>query len=512
MRHCGILYQSGALWSSMTLAENIAVPLEEYTKLSHEQVRKLTSLKLSLVGLAGFDEYYPSEISGGMKKRAGLARAIALDPDILFFDEPSAGLDPISAHLLDELILELRDSLGATIVIVTHELASIFAIGNNSVFIDAEAKTMLATGNPKRLLEECAHPTVRNFLTRGEAKAEAMPGEVPGPCFLRLKAISLGRKNMSKAANKTMIGAFVVGAIALAAIAVAIFGSGVFLQKTQDFETFFEGSVQGLNVGAPVIFRGVQVGSVKDISLEFQPAKLAFSIPVVIVIYPDKAKWLGPHPKTLGENVNRLIDKGLRAQLISQSLITGQLAVGLDFFPDKPARFVGIDKKYPEIPSVPSNIEEISKTIQELPIKEILAKVNSTVSGLNNLINSESTRATLKSIEQMLKETNIALKTVNVQIGPLLTNLQSTSGEIRSTVAHLDREMSGEKGMVEISKKTMVQAEQTLVAVRQIAQENSAMGQDFGQAVEEMGKSFRSLRVLSDYLERHPESIVWGKK
>lgn len=184
MRRCGILYQSGALWSSLTLAENIAIPLEEYTKLSAKEIRKLASLKLALVGLAGFEEYYPSEISGGMKKRAGLARAMALDPDILFFDEPSAGLDPVSSHMLDELILELRASLGATVVIVTHELPSIFTVGNNSVFLDATEKTMLATGDPHRLLKECRHPTVLNFLTRGEAQATAAPGEVPGPCLL----------------------------------------------------------------------------------------------------------------------------------------------------------------------------------------------------------------------------------------------------------------------------------------------------------------------------------------
>jgi phospholipid/cholesterol/gamma-HCH transport system ATP-binding protein len=129
----------------------------------------VVSFKLSLVGLSGFEEYYPSEISGGMKKRAGLARAIALDPDILFFDEPSAGLDPVSARLLDDLILEIRDSLGATIVVVTHELASIFAIGNNAVFLDAGAKTMIATGNPKELLAHSENATVRSFLTRGEA-------------------------------------------------------------------------------------------------------------------------------------------------------------------------------------------------------------------------------------------------------------------------------------------------------------------------------------------------------
>jgi len=171
-RRFGILYQSGALWSSMTLAENIALPLEEYTDLKPDQIRDIISLKLSLVGLSGFDEYYPSEISGGMKKRAGLARAMALDPDILFFDEPSAGLDPISAHLLDKLILELRHSLGATVIIVTHELASIFDIGNNSVFLDPETKTMIASGDPNKLLAESMDPKVHNFLTRGKETAK----------------------------------------------------------------------------------------------------------------------------------------------------------------------------------------------------------------------------------------------------------------------------------------------------------------------------------------------------
>jgi phospholipid/cholesterol/gamma-HCH transport system ATP-binding protein len=168
MRQFGVLYQSGALFSSMTLAENIALPLQEYTDLGAQQIGKLVSLKLALVGLAGFEDYYPSEISGGMQKRAGLARAMALDPEVLFFDEPSAGLDPISSRLLDDLILELRESLGATVVVVTHELASIFAIGNNSVFLDPEKKTMIAQGDPKKLLAESRDPTVHRFLTRGE--------------------------------------------------------------------------------------------------------------------------------------------------------------------------------------------------------------------------------------------------------------------------------------------------------------------------------------------------------
>ena len=167
LRRFGVLYQGGALWSSMTLRENVALPLEEYAIAGAEQISALASLKLALVGLAGFEDHYPAEISGGMMKRAGLARAMALDPDILFFDEPSAGLDPITSRRLDDLILDLRDSLGATIVVVTHELASIFAIGDNSLLLDGQTRTAIASGNPKQLLKESTDPRVLAFLTRG---------------------------------------------------------------------------------------------------------------------------------------------------------------------------------------------------------------------------------------------------------------------------------------------------------------------------------------------------------
>ena len=169
-RSFGVMFQSGALWSSMTLAENVALPLEQYTDLKPDQIRKIVSLKLSLVGLGGFEDYYPSQISGGMCKRAGVARAMAMDPEVLFFDEPSAGLDPVSARLLDDLILQLQDSLKTTMVVVTHELASIFAIASNSVFLDPETKTAIAHGDPKKLLAESNDPKVINFLTRGQGK------------------------------------------------------------------------------------------------------------------------------------------------------------------------------------------------------------------------------------------------------------------------------------------------------------------------------------------------------
>ena len=166
LRRTGVLFQTGALLSSMTLAENVALPLTEHTKLDAARIRDIVEYKLALVGLAGFADYYPAEISGGMLKRAGLSRAMALDPEILFFDEPSAGLDPITAKLMDDLIRNLRDHLGATIVMVTHELDSILAIGDNSIFLDSDTKTIIASGPPQQLLAESKDIKVQRFLTR----------------------------------------------------------------------------------------------------------------------------------------------------------------------------------------------------------------------------------------------------------------------------------------------------------------------------------------------------------
>jgi phospholipid/cholesterol/gamma-HCH transport system ATP-binding protein len=173
LRRLGVMYQGGALWSSLTLAENVSLPLEQFTDLKPSAVREVAAYKLALVGLAGFEDYYPAEISGGMQKRAGVARAMALDPEILFFDEPSAGLDPVSARRLDDLILELRESLGTTMVVVTHELASLLGIGTNSVYLDVETRTQIAVGRPQALLETCRDAKVQAFLRRG--------GEAPAP-------------------------------------------------------------------------------------------------------------------------------------------------------------------------------------------------------------------------------------------------------------------------------------------------------------------------------------------
>lgn len=170
MKKCGVMYQGGALFSSMTLKENVAMPLELYSSYTAKEISELASYKLALTGLAGFDDFYPSEISGGMKKRAALSRALALDPKILYCDEPSAGLDPISSKRLDDLIQELNQSLSTTFVIVTHELQSIFNIGTNSIFLDGKAKNITARGNPQELLANPPNVEVFEFLNRGKKK------------------------------------------------------------------------------------------------------------------------------------------------------------------------------------------------------------------------------------------------------------------------------------------------------------------------------------------------------
>ena len=174
LRRMGVLFQNGALWGGLTLAENVALPIEEYTRLRPEAIAELVSLKLALVGLRGFETYYPAEISGGMRKRAALARAVALDPEVVFFDEPSSGLDPITASRLDDLILRLRESFGTTIVVVSHDLESIFKIADRALFLDIKQRTMTALGTPVDLRERPPTPEVQRFLTRS-SEADSLP-------------------------------------------------------------------------------------------------------------------------------------------------------------------------------------------------------------------------------------------------------------------------------------------------------------------------------------------------
>jgi phospholipid/cholesterol/gamma-HCH transport system ATP-binding protein len=171
LRTFGMLFQSGALWTSLTLRENIALPLEEYTRLPKDEIHRIAAFKLAQVGLSGFEEHYPSEISGGMRKRAGLARALALDPAIVFFDEPSAGLDPPTARNLDQLIVEIRDTFGTTIVVVSHDVESILGIADRAIMLDSETRGIIAEGPPRELAGASGNPKVAEFLTCRSVRA-----------------------------------------------------------------------------------------------------------------------------------------------------------------------------------------------------------------------------------------------------------------------------------------------------------------------------------------------------
>jgi paraquat-inducible protein B len=242
---------------------------------------------------------------------------------------------------------------------------------------------------------------------------------------------------MSKPANKTVIGFFVIGAAALVVVAILILGSGKFFRQTFKAVCYFEGSVGGLNIGAPVVFRGVKIGSVTDVVLRYDTKGLVFKIPVYIEIEPNKMVVMGPVP-TMGQNIKALIDNGLRAQLEMQSFVTGQLQVGLDFHPDKPAKLVGSEKGYPEIPTVPTPLQEIVKKIQELPIDEIILSVRSALKGIDNLVNSRELTGILNSIEAASQDLRGLMKNVNDQVSPLTVRANDTMADVQKLVRNTD--------------------------------------------------------------------------
>jgi paraquat-inducible protein B len=334
---------------------------------------------------------------------------------------------------------------------------------------------------------------------------------------------------MSKQANKTVIGIFVVGAIALVVAAVLILGSGKLFRPTFKAVCYFEGSVGGLNVGAPVVLRGVKIGSVTDVVLRADSSKLTFTIPVYIEIEPDKFKVTGPRPKKMGQNLKTFIDNGLRAQLEMQSIVTGQMQVGLEYYPNKPAKFVGADSETPEIPTVSTPMQELTQKIQKIPIDEIFQKILSAVEGIERVVNSPEMTGTVHSIneaakeikplvanlQEVVKDVRKLVQNVDGQVGPLASNLNETVQEARGTVRNIDSQIGPLKESIE---RTIKSAEATLVVAQKAVEnieggvgENSTLVYQLNKTLEEVNTLTRSIRVLADYLERHPESVLWGK-
>ncbi len=330
---------------------------------------------------------------------------------------------------------------------------------------------------------------------------------------------------MSKPVNKTLIGAFVLGAVALTVVSLMIFGSGKFFAPTKKFVMFFEGSVKGLNVGSPVIFRGVKIGEVTDIKLNFNPKDMTAVIPVYIEIDPKKFTVPEEFKSALKESekkylyIQPLIKKGFKGQLQMQSFVTGQLAINLDFYPDKPIKLVGLERKYPEIPTAPTGLEELTKTLENLPLKDIITKLDLTIDGIQKLVNSPETKESVESLNHTLKDTRKLVQNINDKIDPLMESITKTSDAAHDALVQTKNTMSAievdakellqsAKGTIKTTEATLKQAERTLAAFSG----DSRFAYELSNTLSELSGAARSMRVLSEYLERHPEALLTGKK
>jgi phospholipid/cholesterol/gamma-HCH transport system substrate-binding protein len=336
---------------------------------------------------------------------------------------------------------------------------------------------------------------------------------------------------MSKKASKTFIGAFVLGAIALIVAGVVVFGSGKLFASTKRFVMFFDSSVKGLDVGAPVIFEGVKIGEVVRIRLDFNPKDLTVVIPVYIEIDPRLLNVPQNFQSILEEAgkakkdflMHALIEKkGLKAQLQLQSFVTGQLMVDLDFYPDKPLRLVGLEKKYDEIPTIQTGFQELTKKLEELPLKEITANLNSSLAGISKVVNSPDFPASIASLNQALKDFDKLAKNVDALVVPLAASLEKTSDAARSAFVQAEKTLAMKEGVpgeiatgitdtLKTARLALDEVQRTFANVDRVAAQNANLGYEISRTVEQITSLSRSLRVLTDYIEQHPEAFIKGK-
>jgi len=332
---------------------------------------------------------------------------------------------------------------------------------------------------------------------------------------------------MSKQANTKIIGGFVVGAIALVIVGILLFGSGKLFSQQRKFVLFFDDSVSGLSIGAPVDFRGVKVGRVTDVKVVLEKGDLSLRIPVFIEIEPDRVRLdtsegeFKEAVETQGTKtfLELLINRGLRAQLVPQSFVTGQLGIHLDFFPDKPARMVGAEPGFPEIPTVESSLSELTKTLQNIPVAEIADEFLKILNRTQQLINSPEMEETLVSLNQSAKAMHTLLVNLDSRIKPLAASADLTLGESRKMMAHaskLARDLDARipqilAGLEDTLKATGETMRGANKAVQGIAGDNSPMRLELIKTLNELGSAARSFRVLVEYLEKNPEALVRGK-
>lgn len=326
---------------------------------------------------------------------------------------------------------------------------------------------------------------------------------------------------MSKPANKTMIGAFVLGAVALAVAAIILFGSGRFFKETDTWVAFFPGSVKGLNVGSPVVFRGVQVGQVTDIIVNFDPTDISVNIPVIFETDPNRFRHIGPQVIADDKEFHKaLISSGLRAQLQMQSLVTGQLVINLDFFTESQAKLLGVDRadlgkefeSWMEIPTIPTPLQELEKALSEINIKEITEDVRRAMDGIAELATSPELHASIGEIKETLITFKELARKVDSKVEPLATSLDQTLVEARAGIGDARKLMQTDIKQAAVSAKTALnQAGQTLKSIERLSEEGTQLRHEISIALAEIAAASRSVRVLTDFIEQHPDAILRGR-
>ena len=331
---------------------------------------------------------------------------------------------------------------------------------------------------------------------------------------------------MSKPANKTVIGIFVVVALALVVVAVLVLGSGKFFKNNPKFVMYFKGSVKGLAVGSPVVFRGVKVGSVTEIKMLFNPKDLSVMIPVYVeleqglleVAHSDQTMeaYRKLHGMNMKDFAQALIKRGVRAQLDMQSIVTGQLMVSLDFYPDMPATLVGADPKTPEIPTIPTTMQQLAERLEKIPIDEILAKLNAVMGGIDKLVNSPEIAGTVKAIRQAVDDTRSLVQDLDHQVAPLAATMTNVATHVDQLATRIDSQIgplaasitktSDEAGV------TLKRAQTTMGTIEDLAGEDSMVSYRLEKTLEELGSAARSLQHLADTLQQQPDAIIFGKK
>ncbi len=345
---------------------------------------------------------------------------------------------------------------------------------------------------------------------------------------------------MNGKASKTLIGAFVVGAVILIVAGLLVFGGGKFMKKTAKFVLFFESSVKGLNVGAPVLIGGVKIGSVKSINIETNTKTLAFYVPIIIEIQRDKIRIIKGKRITMEESLPLLIEKGLRAQLTMGSLITGQLIIELDYHPDTPVKLVGLNKEYLEIPTIPSTFQRIYDTLKNLHLEETLKKITSAVSTFEEILKSpdipkilHSANLTLADARKLINDVNSRVapladnmdntlteyrkvaSNVNARVEPLAANANNTIKDARSLIGNMDAKLETLASKIaeglEASHEAMEQARETLEVLQSRLGKDSPLLNQLDNTLREFSEMAHSIRSLANYLSRHPEALLRGK-